>query len=74
MMWIVNGIKNINVNSLSSVRAKVCESECLRIDSGVRQGCIKSPSLLSVYIDAVMKKVKMGMEKKGVRFQKEGRE
>ena len=32
------------------------------------------PWLFNVYIDAVMKEVKMGMGRRGVRFQEEGRE
>ena len=44
------------------------------IDSGVRQGCIMSPWLFNVYMDAVMKEVKMRMGKRGVRFVEEGRE
>ena len=44
-------------------------SECFRINSGVRQGCIISPWLFNVYVDTVM------MEgKKGVRLQEEGTE
>ena len=31
------------------------------IDSGVRNGCIISPWLFNVYMDVVMKKVKMGI-------------
>ena len=33
-----------------------------------------SPWLFNVYMDAVMKKVKVGMGKRGVRFLEEGRE
>ena len=41
---LLNGIKSMYVNglSLSCVRVKGGESECLRIESGVRQGCIMS--------------------------------
>ena len=45
-----------------------------RINSGVIQGCIKFPWLFKVYMDAVMEEVKMGMGRRGVRFQEEGRE
>ena len=38
------------------------ESECYRFDSGVRERSTMSPLLFNVYIDAVMKKVKMGWE------------
>ena len=37
-------------------------------DGGVKQGCIMFPWLFNVYIDAVMKEMKMGMWKMGVRF------
>ena len=47
---LLNRIKSINVNRLDRVRIKVSESECFRIDSGVRQGCVMSSSLFSVYI------------------------
>ena len=43
------------------------------MDRGVRQGCNMSPWLLNVYIDEVMKEVKMGMGKRGVRFLEERR-
>ena len=45
-----------------------------RIDSRVRQGCIISLGLFNVYMLAVMKEMKMGMGRRGVRFQKERRE
>ena len=40
---LLDGIKSIYVNSLHCVRIKGGESECLRIDSGVKQVCIMSP-------------------------------
>ena len=46
-MW--NGIKSMYVNSLPCARVKGGESECLRIDSDVRLGCIMSSWLLNVY-------------------------
>ena len=49
-------------------------SECFRIDGGVRQVCIMSLWLFNLYIDAVVKEVKMGMGRRGVRFQEKGRE
>ena len=58
---LLNGIKSMYVNSLSCVRVKRGESECLKIDCGVRQGCIMSLWLLNVYMDAVMKEMKLGM-------------
>ena len=48
--------------SLVSVRVKGGMSDCFRINSCGRQGCIMSPWLFNVYMDAVMKEVKWGWE------------
>ena len=55
-------------------RVKGGESKWFRIDSRVRQGCIISLWLFNIYIDGVMKEVKMGMGRRGVRFLEDGRE
>ena len=47
------------VYGLLCIRVK--RGEQFRIDSGVRQGCIMSPWLFNVYMDAAMKEVKMEM-------------
>ena len=44
------------------------------MDSGVRQLRVMSLWLFNVYMDTVMKEVKMGMGKREVKFQEEGRE
>ena len=62
---LLNGIKSIYVNLLACVRVKWSESECFRVDSGMRQGCIISLWLFNVYINEVMKEMKMGMGKMG---------
>ena len=62
---LLSGIKRMYVDSLACVRVKVCESERFRIYRGLRQGCIMSPWLLNVYVDGMMKEVKMGDEKEG---------
>ena len=71
---LLNGINDIYINSLAYVRVKEGESECFRIDSCMRQMCIMSPLAFSAYMVAVMKDVKMGMGRRRVRFQEEGRE
>ena len=71
---LLNGIKSIYVNNLVCVKVKGGDSECFRINSGVRLGCIVSPWIFNVYIDVVMKELKIGMGRRGVRFQEEGRE
>ena len=40
----------------------------------MRQVCIITSWLFSVYMDAMMKELKMGIGRRGVRFQEEGRE
>ena len=69
---LMSGIKNMYVDSLACVRIKGGESEWFKIGNGVRQGCIMSPWLFNVYVDAMMKEVKM--RRKGVRFLEERRE
>ena len=54
------------------VSVKGGESEQLWIDTGVRQGCISSPWLFNVYMDGVMKEVKMGMGRRRVSFLENG--
>ena len=46
-------------DSSACVRVKGNESEWFRIDSWVRQAFIMSPWLFNVYMDGVMKEVKM---------------
>ena len=69
-----NGIKSIYVNSLACARRKGGASECFRMDNVVRQGSIMSPWLFTVYIDTVMKEVKLGIGRMRRRFLKEERE
>ena len=62
---LLNDIKSIYVNSLACFRAKGGESECFRIDRGMRQVCIMSSLLFNVYMDTGMNEVKMGMGEEG---------
>ena len=59
-------IKSMCIDGSACFRVKGGENEWFRIDSGVRQGCIMFPWLFNVYMDEVMKDVKMGMGKRGV--------
>ena len=67
-----NSIRSMYVNSLACFRVTDGESQCFRIDSGVQQGFIMSTWLFNVYMDTVMKEVKIGMGRIGVKFQEEG--
>ena len=53
----MSGIKSMYVDSSVCVRVKGGDSERFRIDSGVRQGCIISPLLFRVHMDAKMKEM-----------------
>ena len=70
---ILSGIKNMHIDSSTCVKLKEGESKRFKIDCGVRQGFIKSPYLFNVYVDGVMKEVKMGMGRRGVSFLEDGR-
>ena len=70
----MGGIKCMYVDIVALFRDKGDESERFRIDSGVRQGCIMSLLLFTVYIDAVMKEVKRGMGRRKVKFMEEEEE
>ena len=56
------------------VSVKGDESEQFRVDSWVRQGCIMSPWLFNVYMDGMMKEVKMRMGRRRVSFMEDRRE
>ena len=58
---LFNETKSIYINSLASVRVKRGESESFKINIGVRQVCTMFPCLFNMYMDEVMKEVKMGM-------------
>ena len=69
-------IKSMFVDISACVRIKGGESEPFRIYSGVRQGCIMFPWLFSVrlYMDGVVKEVKMGMGRREPPVLEDGRE
>ena len=64
----MSGIKSMYIDSSVCVKVKRGESERFTMDSVVRQGCIMPHCLFNVYMDAMMKEVKMGMGKRGVRL------
>ena len=68
----MSGIKSTYIDSSARVKVKGDESEQFRIDR-MRQGYIMAPWQFNVYMDGVMKEVRM-MGKRGVRFLEDGRE
>ena len=71
---LLNGIKSMYIDSSVCIRVKGGESKQFRIDSKVREGCIMSPWLFNVYMDGVMKEVKMEMGRRRVNFLEDWRE
>ena len=62
----MSGIKSMYVDSSTCGRVKGGESEGLRIDSGVRQGCIMPPWLFNVYMYGLRgERLWLGQENKG---------
>ena len=57
---LLYGIKSIYDNSIGCISVKG-ECERFTINSGEGQGCTMSPWLFNVYMDALMKEVKMGI-------------
>ena len=71
---LLSGIKSMHVDGLVCVIVKGDQNELFGIDSGVRQEFNMSPWLFNVYMDAVLEEVKIGMERRVVRFLEEWRE
>ena len=62
------------VNSLTCVRLEGNESKCSKIDIGVILDCVMTPWVFYIYVDTVVKEVKMKMRRVEVRFLEEGKE
>ena len=54
------------------VRVNGSLSEWFDIDSGVRQGCVMSPWLFNVFMDGVMKEVRMRINGMGIGLERDG--
>ena len=66
---LLSGIKNMYV-SLACVRVKMVRESV----SKLKQGCVMSPWLFNMYMNVVIKEVKVGMGRMGVRFMEAERE
>ena len=71
---LLRGIESMYVDGSACVIVKGGEREWFRIDSGMRQGCIMSSWLFNVYMDGIVKEVKMRMERRRVSFMEDGKE
>ena len=68
---VLRGIQSFYVGSRACVRVGKDLSEGFEVNVGLRQGCVMSPWLFNVYMDGVVREVKMrtlgrGLEMKGM--------
>ncbi|GFR96331.1 retrovirus-related Pol polyprotein from type-1 retrotransposable element R2 [Elysia marginata] len=54
---IINLIKNLYQNHVEAVRMENGNTEWFQVKGGVRQGCILSPALFSLYTESIMRDV-----------------
>src|SRR5678815_3765702 len=71
---LLNGIKSMYDDSEVCVRINGVKSDWFNINSGVRQRCVTSPWLFNLYMDGVMKELKVVVEGDDVRMIENGRE
>ena len=71
---LLNGIKSMYVNILPCIRVKRSESKGFSIDRECETRLYHIPSFFSVYMDVVIKEVKMGLGRMKVRFLEKGKE
>ncbi|GFR87269.1 retrovirus-related Pol polyprotein from type-1 retrotransposable element R2 [Elysia marginata] len=55
---IINLIKNLYQNQVAALRMENGNTEWFQVKRGVRQGCILSPALFSLYTESIMRDVK----------------
>ena len=70
----LNVIQSIMYVNVACIKVKRAESKFFRINNGVKQGRIIFPLVFNLYMDEVMKGVKIWMGRMGVRLLEEGRE
>ena len=66
-MHLIVLLKNLYVNQEATVRTEFGETDKIGIGKGVRQGCILSPILFSIYVERVMREALVDYDE-GVRI------
>ena len=69
---LLSAVRAFYVDSNACVRIDGVESESFEIGVGVRQGCVMSPWLFNIFMDGVMKEVKMRIRNEGAGLMKDG--
>ena len=70
----LEAVKSFYEGSKACVRVGNGESRMFEVNVGLRQGCVMSPWLFNLYMDAVMKEVNGRVMGKGVKLEHSGRE
>ncbi len=69
---LLEGIKSFYENANASVWVNGELSESFKVEVGVRQGCVKSPWLFSIYIDGCIREMKVKVRDLGARLNVRG--
>ncbi len=69
---MLRGIRSFYENSSASVRVNRELSESFNVEVGVRQGCIMSPWLFSIYMEGRIREMKLGVQDLGARLNVRG--
>ncbi len=69
---LLKGIRSFYENASATVRMNGELSESFSVEMGVRQGCVMSPWLFSIYIDGCITEMTVGVWTLGVRLNVRG--
>ncbi len=69
---LLEGIRSFCENASASVRVNGELSESFNIEMGVRQGCVMSPWLFSIYLDGCIREMKVRVQDLGARLNVRG--
>ncbi len=71
---LLRAVKTLYEGARAAVRVESEQSEFFELNVGLKQGCVMSPWLFSVYMDGVMKEIQGRAVDVGVAMMKEGNE
>ncbi len=69
---LLEGIRSFCGNASASVQVNGELSETFSVEVGVRQGCVMSPWLFSIYMDGCIREIKVRVRDLGVRLNVRG--
>ena len=65
---MLKAVQSLYIDSRACVRVGNYVSEWFPVNVGLRQGCVMSPWLFNVYMDGVVREVKVRVLGKGLEF------